>query len=194
MICLCKWGVLPSILPSVAVSSCLIYWGVLMVVVSSLVAKLCPTLATPWTVARQAPLSLGFSRQEYWSGLPFPSPGALPNPGTEPGSLHCRQTFYWLSYVYFNCYIFFLNWSPDHYAYPSLCNNLHFKVYLVWYKYCYSNFLLISICMKNLFPSLHFQSVCAPRSEVGLSQIAYVQVLLLYPFSQAMSLVEALNI
>ena len=39
--------------------------------------------ATPWTVAHQAPLSLGFSRQEYWSGLPFPSPGALPNPETE---------------------------------------------------------------------------------------------------------------
>ena len=39
-----------------------------------------------WTVAQQAPLSTGFSRQEYWSGLPFPSPGDLPNPGVEPGS------------------------------------------------------------------------------------------------------------
>ena len=39
-----------------------------------------------WTVAYQAPLSMGFSRQEYWSGLPFPSPGDLPDPGTEPGS------------------------------------------------------------------------------------------------------------
>ena len=39
-----------------------------------LVAKLCPTLVTPWTIARQAPLSMGFSRQEYWSGLLFPSP------------------------------------------------------------------------------------------------------------------------
>ena len=43
--------------------------------------------ATPWTVAHQAPLSLEFSRQEYWSGLPFPSPGDLPDPGIEPGSL-----------------------------------------------------------------------------------------------------------
>ena len=42
--------------------------------------------AIPWTVAYQAPPSLGFSRQEYWSGLPFPSPGDLPNPGIEPGS------------------------------------------------------------------------------------------------------------
>ena len=40
-----------------------------------LVAKLCLTLATPWTVAHQAPLSMGFPRQEYWSGLPFPPPG-----------------------------------------------------------------------------------------------------------------------
>ena len=39
--------------------------------------------ATPWTVAHQAPPSMGFSRQEYWSGLPFPSPGDHPNPGTE---------------------------------------------------------------------------------------------------------------
>ena len=42
--------------------------------------------ATPWTVAHQAPLSMGFSRQEYWSGVPFPSPGDLPNTGTEPRS------------------------------------------------------------------------------------------------------------
>ena len=42
--------------------------------------------ATLWTVAHQAPLSMGFSRQEYWSGLPFPSPGDLPHLGIEPGS------------------------------------------------------------------------------------------------------------
>ena len=40
--------------------------------------------ATPWTVAYQTPLSMGFSRQEYWSGLPFPSPGDVPDPGIEP--------------------------------------------------------------------------------------------------------------
>ena len=50
-----------------------------------LVAQSCPTL-TPQTVALQAPLSVGFSGQEYWSGLPFPSPGDLPDPGIEPGS------------------------------------------------------------------------------------------------------------
>ena len=46
----------------------------------------CPTLATPWTVARWAPPSVGFWRQEYWTGLSFPPPGDLPNPEIEPGS------------------------------------------------------------------------------------------------------------
>jgi len=48
-----------------------------------LVDKSCLTLYTPWTVARQSPLSIGFPRQEYWSGLLFPSSGALPGPGME---------------------------------------------------------------------------------------------------------------
>ena len=43
----------------------------------------CPTLCDPWTVACQASLSMGFSRQEYWSGLPCPTPGDLPDPGIE---------------------------------------------------------------------------------------------------------------
>ena len=50
------------------------------------IAKSCLTLATPWTVARQAPPSMAFPRQEYWSGLPFPSPGDLPHPRIEPRS------------------------------------------------------------------------------------------------------------
>ena len=44
------------------------------------------SFATPWTVARQAPLSMEFPREEYWSGLPFPPPGDLPNPEIEPWS------------------------------------------------------------------------------------------------------------
>ena len=55
------------------------------------VAQSCPTLVTPWTVARQAPLSMGFLRQEYWSGLPFPSPGNLPDSGIK------------LTYEYVSC-------------------------------------------------------------------------------------------
>ena len=57
-----------------------------MLLAGDSVAKLCLTLMTPWTVACQTPLSMGFPRQEYWSGLPFPSPGDLPDPGIETGS------------------------------------------------------------------------------------------------------------
>ena len=57
--------------------------------------QFCVTL---WTVARQALPSMGFSRQEYWSGLPCPSPGDLPDPGIKPGLLHCRQILYHLSH------------------------------------------------------------------------------------------------
>ena len=63
-----------------------IHWplGLTLVKVNSL--SRIRLVATPWTVAHQAPPSMGFSRQEYWSGLPFPSPGDLPNPGIEPRS------------------------------------------------------------------------------------------------------------
>ena len=53
---------------------------------AGLVAKSCLAFAIPWTVACQAPLSMGFFRQEYWSGLPCPPPGNLPNPGIESRS------------------------------------------------------------------------------------------------------------
>ena len=56
--------------------------------VVGLVAQSCLTLATPWAVAYQAPLSVGFSRLECWSGLPFPPPGDLPRPGIKPRLLH----------------------------------------------------------------------------------------------------------
>ena len=56
------------------------------------------SLWPPWAVAHQAPLAMEFSRQEYWSGLPLPSPGDLPKPGIEPSLLHCRQTLHHLSH------------------------------------------------------------------------------------------------
>ena len=70
-----------------------------------LVTQSCLTFAAPWTLAHQAPLSMEFSRQEYWSGLPSPSPGDLPDPGIEarsttlwadslpPGKPHCWNQF-----------------------------------------------------------------------------------------------------
>ena len=72
---------------------------------------------TPWTVVHQDPLSMGFSRQKYWSGLPFHPPGDLPNPGTEPTcltspALACRfftteppGKFYKYIYLYIYMYV-----------------------------------------------------------------------------------------
>ena len=60
------------------------YSNFTLVKFSGLVTKSCLALATPWTVACQAPLSMGFSRQEYLSGFPFPSPGDLPDSRIKP--------------------------------------------------------------------------------------------------------------
>ena len=57
-----------------------------LVVVGGLVAKLCPTLETPWIIDHEDPLSMRFPRHKYWSGFSFPSPADLPNPGIEPES------------------------------------------------------------------------------------------------------------
>ena len=57
-------------------------------------AQSCPTLCDPWTVAYQDPPSMGFFRQEYWSGLSFPSPGDLPKPGIKPASPHIAGGFF----------------------------------------------------------------------------------------------------
>ena len=57
-------------------------------------AKSCPTIAIPWTIAHQDPLSMGFPRQEYWSGLSFPPPGNLSNPGIEPPSPALADGFF----------------------------------------------------------------------------------------------------
>ena len=62
------------------------YLGYKLVVISSLSLSRVRLFATPWTVAYQVPPSMGLSRQEYWSGLPFPSPGDRPDLGIEPGS------------------------------------------------------------------------------------------------------------
>ena len=62
------------------------------------IAKLCPTLTTLWSVACQAPPCVGFPRQEYWSGLPFLLQGIFPAQGLNPGLLHCRRILYWLSH------------------------------------------------------------------------------------------------
>ena len=67
------------------------------------VAQSCPTLCHPWTVAYQASPSMGFSRQEYQSELPFPSPGDLPDPGIEPRCPTLQADALPLSYRHKEC-------------------------------------------------------------------------------------------
>ena len=66
---------------------------------SVLVTQSGPILCNPMDCAHQAPLSMGFSRQEYWSGWPYPSPGIFQTQGSNPGLPHCRQILYHLSYL-----------------------------------------------------------------------------------------------
>ena len=86
-LCHCKhqvWGIMPL----TRISPLLQFLPVFLSTQLSdvLVAQLHPTLANPWTVDNQSPLSMEFSRQEYWSGYPFPSPRAVPNPGIKSES------------------------------------------------------------------------------------------------------------
>ena len=73
-----------------------------------LVTQSCLTVGNPWTAAQQAPPSMGFSRQEYWSGSPFPSPGDLPYPGL----LYSRQIPYGLNWLAGRARCSFISVSP----------------------------------------------------------------------------------
>ena len=77
----------------------------------------CPTLCNPIDGSHQAPPSLGFSRQEHWSGLPFPSLGDLPDPGMNPGLLHCRQILYQLKHS--------VQFSSVAQSCPTLCDPMN---------------------------------------------------------------------
>ena len=92
-IALTRWTCISPILRSTLVSHFSISETGMCGDGGGVVARSRLTLVILWTVARQAPLSMGFSRQEYWSGLPFPSPGDLPTQGSNPGLLHCRWIF-----------------------------------------------------------------------------------------------------
>ena len=102
---------------------------------------------TPWTVAHQAPLSMEFSRQEYWIRLPFPSPGDLSNPGMKPGSPALQEDPlpseplgkpHWLKHLW--KYVFHDGLSSQDTEYSSLCypvgpwclSILHMKVHICW--------------------------------------------------------------
>ena len=68
-------------------------------VISHSGAKLCPILCNLWTVAHQGSLPTEFSRQEFWSRLPFPAPEDLPTQRSNPDLPHCRQILYYLSHL-----------------------------------------------------------------------------------------------
>ena len=71
-----------------------IFWGTsFQLGGGGLVAEQYPILATLWTIALQAPVSMGFPWQKHWHGLPFPSPGDLPTQGSNQHLLHCKQVF-----------------------------------------------------------------------------------------------------
>ena len=95
---------------------------------SGLVIKSCPTFVIPWTVTCQAPLSMGFSKQEYWSGLPFLSLANIPDPGIEPG-LPALQA-------------------------DSLPTELQGKIYIYIYTYTHTHMFLLSrlssLCSGNV--------------------------------------------
>ena len=63
-----------------------LFLGMVMISCTLSCSVMSSSFVTPWTIDHQAPLSMGFSKQEYWSGLPFPSPGDLPDPGIKSGS------------------------------------------------------------------------------------------------------------
>ena len=132
------------------VAKCLVSGG------GGLVTKSWLTLATPWTVAPQAPLSMGFSRQEYWSGLPFPSPGDLPDSEIEPTS----PTLQMVSCIAF---IFLTEWATREArvwtlsAYPSkLC---HFMSGWSWV--IYPTLMSISLLICTVRPLMYYGG-CLP--------------------------------
>ena len=104
--------------------------------------------ATPWTVAHKAPLSMGFPRPKYWSGLPFPSPGNLPGPGIKPGLLHCRQILH--------CH----QGSPQHPQFwLKLCFSAHVlsRASPIWWP-CLPSLLLAMIVSHDFPCSCDFDS------------------------------------
>ena len=113
--------------------------------------------ATPWTIAYQDPQSMGFSRQEYWSGLPFPSPGDLPDPSLP----HCKQTLYHLS----------------HQGSPSLDRQCLWLWYLLWPKSYLRFFFKVKFAQScpTLQPCGQYSSWNSPGQNTGVGSLSLLQ-------------------
>ena len=158
---------------------------------SGLDTKSCPTLGTPQTVACQVPLSMGFSRRGYWSGLPFPSPGDLPDPGIEPRSLALQadslltelrgkpwwcvyiinvfffSTSQWGVYIYVLSYIWFFvtPWTIVHQA--PLSMGLSKQEYWMGYHFLLKGIFLIQGLNLHLLHLLRWQADSFPLAASG---------------------------
>ena len=135
----------------------------------------CQTLAIPWAVARQTLLSMGFCRQEYWSGLPFPSAEDLPHPEINSGLLHCRQILYRLSYevsqksMYHDFIILIqpIQHSPGSSPLPHLHTTCFHFISLICFPTSFSVYLPFSSLLSScacpalyFFPDSHPASLC----------------------------------
>ena len=115
----------------------------------------CPTLCNPRTVAHQAPLSMGFSRQEYWTGLPCPPPGDLPNPGTEPSSL-MSPAFGGSVQSLRRVRLFATPWTAAHQASLSIINSWSLLKLMSIVSVMPSNHLILCcpLLLPSIFPSI----------------------------------------
>ena len=129
------------------------------------VAQSCLTLCDPWTVTYQAPLSMGFLRQEFWSGLLFPSPEDPPNPGIEPGS-STLQTDALLSETWGKCVCVYICMCVCMYVYMYVCMYMYISVCVgvcLFYE-CMSVQFSISVMSNSLWPHglQHARLPCPP--------------------------------
>ena len=91
--------------------------------------------ATPWPVAHQAPLAMGFSRQEYWSGLPYPSPWILPSPGWNLHLLHWQAHSLPLSHLRRNIYVYIYIYTHTRMLFFRLFPLIGYYVYIIKKKF-----------------------------------------------------------
>ena len=135
------------------------------------VAQLCPTLCDPMDYSLPASPSMGFSRQEYWGGFPFPSPGIFTTQELNPGLLNCRQTLYPLSHL--EAYTFKC-------IYHSLLNHSYvcaLRMLLVFFNYSAAMnnpaFILLQLFLQNRF--LGMRLLC--QKVRVYTFVAYCQIL-----------------
>ena len=113
---------------------------------------------TPWTVARQAPLSMGFSRQEYWSGLPFSPPRDLPDPGNKPRSPALQKKSAGLTSI--------VRFGETHNFSEPRLSSLKQKIWKIWKVTCETNHVSLSLSVSE-DGSLWSRKQALTRHQIG---------------------------